>query len=61
MARRAVLSIVDFRIMIILKVMMNTIVLIIMILNTMIYLFDMMIILKVPRAGKRTKRAVRAV
>ena len=51
LARRAVLSTFDFRIMIMLKVMMNTIVVIIMILNMMIYLFDMMIILKVPRAG----------
>ena len=51
LARRAVLSTFDFKVMIMLKVMMNTIVVIIMILNMMIYLFDMMIILKVPRAG----------
>ena len=48
LARRAVLSTFDFKIM---KSLMNTIVVIIMIMNMMIYLFDMMIILKVPRAG----------
>ena len=51
LARRAVLSTFDFKIMIMLKVMMNTIVLIIMIVIMVIHLLIMMIMLKVPRAG----------
>ena len=52
---RAVWLTFDFKVMIMLKVMMNTIVVIIMIMNIMIYLFDMMIILKVPSAGNRQR------
>ena len=51
LARRAVLSTFDFKIMIMLRVMMNTIVVINMMVSMVIYLFEMMIMLKVPRAG----------
>ena len=51
LARRAVLSTFDIRIMIMLRVMMNTIVVIIMIVVMVIHLLKMMIMLKVPSAG----------
>ena len=50
LARRAVLSTSDFKIMIMLKVTMNTIVVMIMMVSMVMYLFEMTILLKVPRA-----------
>ena len=56
LARRVVLSTFDFKIMIMLKVMMNTIVMIIVMVSMAIYLFEMMIMLTVPRAGHGQSR-----
>ena len=55
LASRAVLSTFDFKIIIMLKVMINTIVMIMMV-SMVIYLFESVIMLKVPRAGHGQSR-----